>query len=123
MGQSYELYSDHELIEGCIKHKRKYQELLYRKYAKTMYGICLSYVKDRAIAQDILQDGFIKVFNHISGFKQNGSLEGWIRKIITNTALDYLRKQSRLHNYIAPEVPEYKEPITNNGIMSDLNVE
>ncbi|MFW6101165.1 MAG: RNA polymerase sigma factor, partial [Bacteroidota bacterium] len=92
-----ELYSDSELVQGCRNNDRRYQELLYRKYAKKMYGICMSYAKDRSMAQEILQDGFVKVFKKIDGFREEGSLEGWIRRIITNTALDHLRQKSKLY--------------------------
>jgi RNA polymerase sigma-70 factor (ECF subfamily) len=57
-----------------------------------MYGVCIRYFPNTVIAQDILQDGFIKVFENISSFRFEGSIEGWIRKIIVNTALEYLRK-------------------------------
>ncbi len=124
-----ELYSDYDLWEGCKQNKRKYQELLYRKYAKKMYGICLSYAKDRAMAQDILQDGFIKVFKKIKTFKAEGSLEGWIRKIITHTAIDYLRQKSRQFEYLDlnQEIEEEKmddhilEKINSDGVMQIIS--
>jgi len=96
-----ELYSDEELLNGCIENKRLFQELLYRKYARKMYGICLSYAGDRDMAQDILQESFIKVFKNIRNYKSEGSLEGWIRRIIVNTALDSLRQKARLQKYIS----------------------
>lgn len=115
-----ELYSDLEIVEGCRKNKRKYQELLYRKYAKKMYGICLSYAKDRAMAQDILQDGFIKVFKNITSYKGEGSLEGWIRKIITNTALDYLRKKTKGYEFI-DDNKEVEEEKTDRTVLEKIN--
>jgi len=104
-----ELYSDEELLTGCIKNKRLSQELLYRKYAKKMYGICLSYASDRDMAQDILQESFIKVYKNIRNYKSEGSLEGWIRRIIVNTALDHLRQKTRLQNYISDKVEKIRE--------------
>src|SRR6056297_1009387 len=115
-----DLYSNLDIVEGCKKNKRKYQELLYRKYAKKMYGICLSYAKDRAMAQDILQDGFVKVFKNIHTFKGEGSLEGWIRKIVTNTALDYLRKKSKGYEFI-DDNKDIEEEKTDKTILEKIN--
>src|SRR6056297_2093151 len=117
-----ELYSDTELVQGCKNNDRKYQELLYRKYAKKMYGICLSYARDRSMAQDMLQDGFIKVFKKIDTFKEQGSLEGWIRRIITNTALDHLRKKSKLYEFI-DDNKEVEEERMDNSILENINAD
>ena len=95
-----DLYSEEEILKGCRKNKRQYQEILYRKYAKKMYGICMSYAGNRDMAQDMLQDAFIKVFSNIKKFKMEGSLEGWIRRIVSNTAVDQLRKQTRDYRFI-----------------------
>jgi len=106
-------YSEEKILQGCTKKKRQYQEILYRKYAKKMYGICLSYAGNRDMAQDIMQDAFIKIFNKINEYNKAGSLEGWIRKIITNTAIDYIRKQNRENKYIVDKevltVESYEE--------------
>jgi RNA polymerase sigma-70 factor (ECF subfamily) len=71
-----------------------------------MYGICLSYAGERDLAQDMLHDGFLKIFKTIGQFKLEGSLEGWIRKVITHTAIDHLRKKQRLNHYISDEMQE-----------------
>ena len=84
-----------EIIKGCVNNDRKCQELLYHTYSKIMYGVCLGYTKDREEAKDVLQEGFIKVFKNIEQFSGEGSIEGWIRRIIVNTAIDYFRKKSR----------------------------
>lgn len=96
-----DLYSEEEILKGCRKSKRVFQEILYRKYAKKMYGICLSYSNEREMAQDILQEAFIKIFNKIKEFRSEGSLEGWIRRIVSNTAIDHLRQKNRIQNYIS----------------------
>ncbi|MDT8402534.1 MAG: RNA polymerase sigma factor [Bacteroidales bacterium] len=108
-----DLYSEEDILKGCRKNKRQYQEILYRKYARKMYGICMSYAGNRDMAQDILQDSFIKVFKGIKDFTREGSLEGWIRKIVSNTAIDHLRKQTREQAYISDKEEineEIKEP-------------
>ncbi len=106
-------YSDDELLKGCQREDRKFQKLLYKKFAPLMYSICLGYTSERSMAQDILQEGFIKVFKNIKLFKGTGSLEGWIRRIITNTAIDYLRKRATLNNYIISEVEVENEEVPN----------
>ena len=84
-----------KLIAGCEVNDRLSQEQLYNKYADKMYNVCLIYANDEEDACDILQDGFLKVFKNISKFKSEGSFEGWLRKIIVNTALEYIRKKKR----------------------------
>lgn len=76
-----------------------------------MYAICLSYAKDRAAAQDILQDGFVKVFEKIKTYQSEGSLEGWIRRIISNTAIDHYRRKSTLNKFIEFD----PQPSDHNG--------
>jgi RNA polymerase sigma-70 factor (ECF subfamily) len=90
-----ELYSEERIIEGCRQGKRQFRELLYRQYARKMYGICLSYAGNRPLAQDMLQEAFIKVFKNIGNFKSQGSFEGWIRKIVVNTSIDILRQTGK----------------------------
>ena len=85
--------TDQELVKGCAKEKRKYQELLYAKFNKKMFAVCFRYAKDRDQALDMLQEGFIKVYNHIGKFNHTGSLEGWIRRIMVNTSINLLRKE------------------------------
>lgn len=86
---------DPKLIEGCLQGKRKAYALLYKRYAATMLGVCLRYGRNLAEAEDVLQEGFIKVFTNLAKFRQEGSLEGWIRRIMVNTAVDNYNKQSR----------------------------
>lgn len=81
-----------QLIEGCKKQDRKSQQLVYEKYARVMYGICLRYSSDKENAQDLLQDGFIKVFQNIASFEHKGSFEGWLKRIFVNLALENIRK-------------------------------
>ncbi|MEA2105950.1 MAG: sigma-70 family RNA polymerase sigma factor [Bacteroidota bacterium] len=117
-----DLYSEEEILKGCRKNKRQYQEMLYRKYAKKMYGICLSYAGDRAMAQDMLQESFIKIYNRIKDFKQEGSLEGWIRKIVTHTAIDLLRQQKRTQNFISDN-EEINEGSYESDALQNLQTE
>lgn len=88
--------TDTDIIEGCIFGNPRMQKMLYEKYAPKMYGVCLRYAGNEDDAKDILQDGFIKVFVNIDRFKGTGSFEGWIRKIIVNTAIEQFRKKNNL---------------------------
>ncbi|MBK5721651.1 sigma-70 family RNA polymerase sigma factor [Dysgonomonas sp. Marseille-P4677] len=85
-----------QIIAGCKEQKREAQKMLYEKYARTMYSICLRYSSDQDSAQDLLQDGFIKVFAHIGSFQEKGSFEGWLKRIFINLALENLRKKKNI---------------------------
>jgi len=83
------MYSDKELIERCLENDSRAQELLYKRFSRRMYGVCLRFARNTLEADDILQEGFIKVFSFLKEFRHDGSLEGWIRRIIVNTAINY----------------------------------
>lgn len=86
---------DH-LIKQILKGERTAQEKLYKLFSGKMFAVCLRYFPDRMEAEDVLQEGFIKVFTHLEQYSGSGSLEGWIRRVIVNTALEKLRKKSFL---------------------------
>lgn len=90
------MISESDLIEGCIKGDRKMQYELYERFAPKMYGVCLRYAANAEEAEDILQEGFIKVFRKISSYRGEGSFEGWIRRIFVNTAIEQFRKKTYL---------------------------
>ena len=81
------------ILERCRSNDRKAQQALYAIYAPAMYGVCLRYYPNAEVARDILQDGFIKVFEKIRSFRFEGSFEGWIRRIMVNTALEHHRRK------------------------------
>lgn len=84
-----------DMIEGCINGKRSCQKQLYDRFASKMLGVCMRYAKDRAEAEDMLQEGFIKVFHNISRFKDEGSFEGWVRRIMVFTAINFYKHRAR----------------------------
>ncbi len=114
--------TDDELLRGCLRKDRKYQELLYRKYAKKMFAICQGYVRDKTVAQDILQDGFVKVFMKINTFNPDNSLEGWVRRIMTNTAIDYFRQGKKLDRFIVLE-EQHNEEAADDAVNKKINVD
>ncbi len=85
--------TEYELIKGCIKQDSACQRLLFEQYAGKMMTVCLRYAHDSMEAEDMLQEGFIRVFNYIGQFKFEGSFEGWIRRVVVNTALKHLQKK------------------------------
>ena len=84
-----------EIVEGCIANNRKCQEQLFKLFYGKMLSVCIRYRPDRDSAQEVLQEGFIKVFDKIGAFDHKGSLEGWIRRIVVNTAIDHIRKSKK----------------------------
>lgn len=88
-----------QLIEGCKKQDRRSQQIVYERYGRVMYGICLRYSSDAETAQDLLHDGFIKVFTHIVSYEGKGSFEGWMKRVFINLALETIRKDKIKKQY------------------------
>lgn len=84
--------TEEEIIAGCKARNPLFQKALYEKYSRKMMGVCMRYSGNREEAQDILQDGFVKIFEKIESFQSQGSFEGWVRRIFVNTALDNIRR-------------------------------
>jgi len=82
------------LINKAIAHNREAQQQLFEQFSPKMLGVCRQYVKDNHHAEDLLLSGFLKVFVNLHKFKHEGSFEGWIRKIMVNTCISYLRKKN-----------------------------
>jgi len=78
--------------EGCLRNDRKQQELLYKTLAPRMLAVCMRYAHDKDEAQDILQEGFIKMFNNAHNYRGEGNLEGWVRRIMVHCAISRYRK-------------------------------
>jgi RNA polymerase sigma-70 factor (ECF subfamily) len=86
-----------KIINGCLSGDRRDQELLYRRHAAKLYAVCLQYSGNDEEARDILQDGFIKIFENLDRYKFEGSFEGWMRRITVNTALEKFRSKHNLY--------------------------
>lgn len=84
---------DKPFINKLVNNDDKAQKAFYQMLAPKMYGICLRFAADRAEADDILQEGFIRVFTHLKDYRGEGSLEGWVRKTIVNTAINFYKKR------------------------------
>jgi len=103
-----------QLIKGCVAGDRNCQSLLYDLYAPKMMILCLRYAKNREEAEEILQNGFTRVFKFIGQFKHQGSLEGWIRKIMVNCALQKLRNNLHLKPVVSLDTRDYDLSYGNN---------
>jgi RNA polymerase sigma factor (sigma-70 family) len=105
--------TDEQIVDGCIKKNAIAQKYLYDKFSRKMMGVCLRYCDNEDEAQDILQNGFISVFEHIESFKGTGALEGWIKKIMVNTALTSIRKNKKFRQNIELGEVEFMLPSSN----------
>ncbi|MCB4798672.1 RNA polymerase sigma factor [Neotamlana laminarinivorans] len=88
--------NENQLIKGAIKNNREAQHVLFELYAPKMLSVCRYYVKDLQHAESVMLDGFFKVFTNLSNFKNQGSFEGWIRKIMIRQAISFLRQQKKV---------------------------
>ncbi len=108
---------DRKIIEGVLKGKRHAQSLLYKQLAPSMLGICMRYAKSRDEAEDIVQEGFIKIFTKISGFRGDGSIEGWMKRIMVNTAITYYKKNLK-HQYHT-DISKIEETLSSENNWED----
>lgn len=99
---------DTSLVIECVKGDSRAQRMLFERFSKKMLGVCMRYAKSTEQAEDVLQDGFIKVFSKLNDFKHDGSLEGWIRRIMVNTSLDQIRKENKLLGNMSLDNVDYK---------------
>lgn len=106
--------NDSTLVKKCIDGDQRAQRTLFEKFAPKMLGVCLRYAKEQTQAEDVLQDGFVKVFTKLESYK-GGSLEGWIRRIMVNTSLDQIRKNHKFQDNIDIDQVDYK--VTDNGFI------
>lgn len=117
-----------DLVDGCIAGKRKSQEYFFRMYYGKMLSVCMRYFKDNDSAQEVVQEGFIKVFDRLASFDFTGSFDGWMRRIFANLCIDMIRKNKNIHfveiqNYNTaidvPEGIELEELLVSNTLKAD----
>lgn len=114
--QSNQMINESDLLFGCLNGNRRMQEELYRRFSPRMYAVCLRYAGKAEEAEDILQEGFIKVFKKMDSFRGDGSFEGWMRRIFVNTAIEHFRRK----RYLMP-VTEKEENSMEGGYNSALD--
>jgi RNA polymerase sigma factor (sigma-70 family) len=109
-----------ELIEGCRRNNRTAQKALFDRMAPKMLSVCRRYVRDRMEAEDVLVVSFTKVFERIGQFKADGSFEGWVRRIVVNESLTYLRKNKAMYLETDLETAErQQESVTETGLEAE----
>lgn len=114
--------TDQELVQACMRKDPKAQRALYDQFAGKMMGVCLRYAKDQSDAQDVLQEGFIKVFEKLEQYSGKGSLGGWIRMIMINTALIKIRKEKKFsHHEELSDAAEFTQ--ADYGVLDTLAAE
>lgn len=113
--------TEENMLHGCRKQDRDSQRQLYEKYFGTMSYICMRYLKDKDQVYDLVQEGFIKIFQNIRKFEGKGSLEGWMKRIMINLCLDHLRKVNRR----LPDVPleEVYDLEVSEDVVADMEAE
>ncbi|MEO6668558.1 MAG: sigma-70 family RNA polymerase sigma factor [Ferruginibacter sp.] len=112
--------SEDELIKGCIRDEASCQKAVFDRYASRMLGVCHRYARNSADAEDILQDAFIKIFSKISQFKSEGSFEGWIRRIVVNTAIKKYSLSRYNKEITGYEVSDHLQPSSEPVAYSHL---
>jgi RNA polymerase sigma factor (sigma-70 family) len=113
-------YAIEDLIKHCKANERKAQELLYKRFASKMLGVCLRYATDRMEAEDMLQNGFIRVFQKIADYRGDGSFEGWVRRIMVHSSIEYYRKHHKMLT-VADLESVGKEPSVDPVAVSSLD--
>ena len=105
---TFQNYDESQIREGCAKGDRKFQQMLYDMFSAKMFGVCLRYANEYNSAQDLLQEGFVKVYKNIEKFRGEGSFEGWVRRIFVNTAIEHYRKQVNMYALHESETNYYE---------------
>jgi RNA polymerase sigma factor (sigma-70 family) len=116
---NYVMMSDEELVLRCIRKEKQAQEHLFKFFSGRMLGLCSRYADSIEEAEDIMQEGFIKIFNKLDSFRNQGSLEGWMKRIMVNTALDHFRKNKNFRYSIDIETIEYTSE-SNQHVLESI---
>ena len=114
--------TDEELVKECVSGSSVAQKKFYDIFAKKMMGVCLRYANSYEEAQDVLQDGFIKIYAKLPKFESKGSLEGWVRRIMVNTALDAYRKAKKHQKDVAVDSVSYMLD-SNDYTLESINAD
>jgi RNA polymerase sigma factor (sigma-70 family) len=109
-----------ELVKNCLKGKAEAQKQLYDHFATSMFGVCYRYTKSVTDAEDVLQEGFVKVFNNLHRYRYEGELGAWIRRIMVNSALNYLKQNKRYSSELLYE-EDHLHPVSAEN--PDINLQ
>lgn len=115
--------TEKDLIDGCLKGDRTSQKDLFNMYAAKMLAVCRRYARHSAEAEDMCQEGFVRVFTSLDKYKNKGSFEGWIRKIMVNTSLKKISKKSFQNEQIGIEDYQENESMISPEVFNKLSVD
>lgn len=101
--------SDREIVLGCIHNDRNYQKALFDKYSGMLMTVCRRYFPDAELAEDTLQEGFIRIFQSLHQFNFQGSFEGWLKKVVVNIALRKIQTERKVRDWMDLSVADTKE--------------
>ena len=113
-------YTNEQLIEGCRRNERQWQERLYRQFFPTMMRTAMRYTSDKDTAMMIVNNGFLRVFQKIDKYTFQGSFEGWVRRIVYHSVSDYFKKHSKYLHFL---VFEERDEQTKSGALQNLYAE
>jgi len=108
--------NDDKLVKDCLSNNKQAQYELYQRFSGVLFGICLRYTRNRAEAEDLLQEAFIKIFAKLESFGFKGSLEGWLKRLVVNLAINFRRdnlKHLFVNSYADPPEPSPEEETTS----------
>jgi RNA polymerase sigma factor (sigma-70 family) len=109
-----------QLIKKAAKNHRDAQHMLYEMHAPKMLSVCRYYIKDVHQAEEVMLNGFFKVFTQLKSFKSEGSFEGWIRRIMIRESISFLRKKKRLE-FSADDMEVYEKPVNDTNVEFDVD--
>lgn len=122
------ILTEEEIINGCVKQDMKCQKMLFDRYSGKMFAVCLRYTSSVEDAEDVLQEGFVRVFRYLHSFKNQGSLEGWIRRVIVNVALRHFQKCKSRQEIVYQDyhtdlsvVPEILGQLSEQDLLQVIN--
>lgn len=113
------MLNENHLLELLKNNSESAFVELYNKYSPVLFGICLRYAKERTEAEDILQESFIKIYKNIGSFKNEGSLEGWLKRIVVNMSINYYRKKIKENTVSTDDEIKYEKAVSEN-VFSEL---
>ena len=113
-------YTIDELVNRCKAGERKAQELLYKQLASKMLGVCMRYATDKGEAEDMLQNGFVRVFKRLEDYRAEGAFEGWVRRIMVHSSIEYYRKHHKMVHLVDVVETGY-EPSVNAEAAGNLD--
>src|SRR5690606_13665734 len=111
-------YTEEDLVKGCVRNERKYQELLYKRFFDSMFAMVQKHCQNKEESMEILNAGFLRVFKKLYTFESKGSLEGWIRRVVYHAMTEHFSEQNKYHKFISLEVPAEED--SGQNVLSEL---